>query len=96
MYDSPQPDGSRPGRPLMCDRPHDRLHDRAVAAVVGVRAAVAEPAHPGVDDVGTELANVLLGEAPTLHHARREVLGHDAALGDQPLGELAPFADRAC
>ena len=21
MYDSPQPDGSRPGRPLMCDRP---------------------------------------------------------------------------
>ena len=68
-----------------------RLDHRAVAAEVGVRAAVPVPAHPGVDHVGTEVANVFLGESPTLHHARREVLRHDAALGDQPLGELAPL-----
>ena len=72
-------------------QPADRLDDRAVAAVLRVRAGVAVAAHPGVDHVRPQLPQPLVGQAPALHDAGREVLGDHRAGGDQPVGEPPPF-----
>jgi hypothetical protein len=53
-----------------------RLHDRAPGLEVGVRAAVAEAAVRDVDDVGLQLPQSLVAEAPALEHALREILAH--------------------
>ena len=78
-------------------QPAHGLDDRAVAAVLGVRAGVAVAAHAGVDDVGAQLADALLGQPPALHHAGREVLGDDACcVRISSLGELAAALASAC
>ena len=78
-----------PGQPADVGETADGLHHRSVAAVLGVRAGVPEAAHPCVDHLGRQLVEPLIGQPPPLHHAGREVLGHDAALADESLGQLA-------
>ena len=83
--------GLSPGQAADVRDAADRLHHRPVAAEIGMRAGVAEPAHPRVDHVRGEGFQVLVGQAPALHHARGEVLGDDTGRGDQPVGQFAPL-----
>ena len=65
--------------------PRQGLGGGAHGHVGGVGALVSEPAHRHVDDVGTDLAHDLVGEAPAIERARREALGHDVGVRHEVL-----------
>ncbi len=87
--------GQPPARGLLARQaadvrqPADRLHHGAIAAVFRMRTGMAETAHAGVDHARRQLVQVLVDQAPALHHPRREVLGDHAGRGDQPVGQGA-------
>ena len=69
--------------------PGKGLHDGVVAGRGSPRAVCAEGADVADEDVGCELADVLLAEPEPLHHAGPEALHDDVAADQQSLDQLA-------
>ncbi len=72
-------------------QPADRLYHRPVATVGVVRAALAETAHVGVDDLGAQRLQPFVGQVPAVHDAGGEILRHHTACRDEPLRQLPAF-----
>ena len=62
-----------------------RLRQHVLAALVGVRAGLAEAGADGVDDAWVERAAGVVAEAHAVHHAGAEVVDDDIGAGDQRL-----------
>ena len=90
--------GRQVGQARREGQPAAGLHDRTPRLERRVRARVAEAAVRHVDDVGAQLAQPVVAEAPAFEHAGREVLGDDVGdaheLGEQLLAALGPQVER--
>ena len=60
-------------------------------AVPVVATGVTEAGHGHVDNVGTDLLELLIAEAPPLHDAAAEVFDDHVGYGDEPLNVVQPF-----
>ncbi len=54
-------------------------------------AGMAVTRHRHIDDIGLDLAQLVIAEAPFRQHPRAEILDHDIGDGDQPLDDLQAF-----
>ena len=70
-----------------------RLGGRAECGVVLVAAGMAESGHGHVDDVLTQLPELVVAKAPVLEHRRAVVLHHRVRHGNEPADDVhAPWA----
>src|SRR5690606_25651557 len=66
----------------------ERLRGRTPGRVGAVTARVPKAGKRAVDDVRADLAELFVVQAPRLHDARREVLDHNVADGDEALEDV--------